>query len=41
MARHDIGSEDSELDDWIRRESNRPFDLEIGPVFRLTLLRPG
>lgn len=41
MARHDLGPDESELDDWIRRESNRPFDLEIGPVFRLTLLRRG
>jgi amino acid adenylation domain-containing protein len=29
-----------ELHDWIRREANRPFDLQAGPVFRLTLLRP-
>jgi amino acid adenylation domain-containing protein len=41
MARHDLGPDESELDDWIRRESNRPFDLEIGPVIRLTLLRRG
>lgn len=39
MARHDIGPDEHELDDWLRRETNRPFDLEIGPVFRLTLLR--
>ncbi|MGZ6780980.1 MAG: condensation domain-containing protein, partial [Mycobacterium sp.] len=41
MARHDIGPDEHELDDWLRREANRPFDLEIGPVFRLTLLRRG
>jgi amino acid adenylation domain-containing protein len=41
MARHDIGSDEHELDDWLRRESNRPFDLETGPVFRMTLLRRG
>ena len=41
MARHDLGPDETELEDWIRRESNRPFDLEIGPVFRLTLLRRG
>ena len=29
-----------ELHGWIRREANRPFDLQAGPVFRLTLLRP-
>jgi amino acid adenylation domain-containing protein len=37
IARHDVDSD--ELHEWIRRESNRPFDLETGPVFRLTLLR--
>jgi amino acid adenylation domain-containing protein len=41
MDRHDVDPEESDLQDWIRRESNRPFDLEIGPVFRLTLLRRG
>ncbi|MGE4427778.1 MAG: amino acid adenylation domain-containing protein, partial [Solirubrobacteraceae bacterium] len=30
-----------ELHEWIRREANRPFDLQAGPVFRLTLLRLG
>jgi len=29
-----------ELHAWIRREANRPFDLQTGPVLRLTLLRP-
>ncbi|MBV8291535.1 MAG: amino acid adenylation domain-containing protein, partial [Mycobacterium sp.] len=38
IARHDVHSD--ELHDWIRREANRPFDLQTGPVFRLTLLRP-
>jgi amino acid adenylation domain-containing protein len=41
MARHDLGPDEHELDDWLRRESNHPFDLEIGPVLRLTLLRRG
>jgi len=41
MARHDLGPDEHELDDWLRRESSHPFDLEIGPVFRLTLLRRG
>ena len=27
-----------ELDEWIRRETDRPFDLYTGPVLRLTLL---
>ena len=39
IARHDIGSDERALDEWLRRESNRPFDLETGPVFRLTLVR--
>ncbi len=37
IHRHDVDPD--ELDDWIRREANRPFDLQAGPVFRLTLLR--
>jgi amino acid adenylation domain-containing protein len=37
LARHEVDS--GELHEWIRRESNRPFDLQTGPVFRLTLLR--
>ena len=37
IARHDVDSDG--LHEWIRRESNRPFDLQTGPVFRLTLLR--
>ncbi len=41
MARHDLGPYERELEGWLRRESNRPFDLETGPVFRLTLLRRG
>jgi amino acid adenylation domain-containing protein len=39
IARHDLGSGDVELDEWLRRESNRPFDLQTGSVLRLTLLR--
>jgi amino acid adenylation domain-containing protein len=41
IARHDLGPYERELEDWLRRESNRPFDLETGPVFRLTLIRRG
>ncbi|MEZ0364410.1 amino acid adenylation domain-containing protein [Mycobacterium sp. pUA109] len=37
LARHDVDADD--VGDWIRRETNRPFNLETGPVFRLTLLR--
>ena len=39
IARHDLGPDDLELDEWLRRESNRPFDLQTGSVLRLTLLR--
>ena len=39
IARHDLGLDDVELDEWLRRESNRPFDLQTGSVLRLTLLR--
>ncbi|ORV58912.1 non-ribosomal peptide synthetase [Mycobacterium europaeum] len=38
IARHHVGAGEGELDDWIRREADRPFDLYTGPVFRLTLL---
>ncbi|HEU4361428.1 MAG TPA: amino acid adenylation domain-containing protein [Mycobacterium sp.] len=38
IARHSLGGE-SELADWIDRETNRPFDLYTGPVLRLTLLQ--
>ncbi len=38
VAEQDVDSDD-ELHEWIRRESNRPFDLQTGPVFRLALLR--
>jgi Condensation domain len=37
IARHDLGRDD--LDNWLRRESNRPLDLQTGPALRLTLLR--
>ena len=33
------GADEAELRDWLRRESNRPFNLQTGPVFRLSLLR--
>ncbi|MGV0838480.1 amino acid adenylation domain-containing protein [Mycolicibacterium thermoresistibile] len=36
---HELGSADTEFDQWLRRETNRPFDLETGPVFRLSLVR--
>ncbi len=38
IARHQLGPEESELGEWIRREADRPFDLYTGPVLRLTLL---
>lgn len=39
IDQHDIGSDDTEFDRWLRRESNQPFDLETGPVFRLSVVR--
>lgn len=39
IARHDLGPDQGQLDEWIRRETDRPFDLYTGPVLRLTLLR--
>jgi amino acid adenylation domain-containing protein len=39
IARHRLGADDSELDGWIRAETDRPFDLHTGPVFRMTLLQ--
>ncbi|MGH3958723.1 amino acid adenylation domain-containing protein [Mycobacterium sp.] len=39
IARHSLGAGESELEDWIRRETDRPFDLHTGPVLRLTLLQ--
>jgi amino acid adenylation domain-containing protein len=41
IARHELGPDEAELRDWLRRESNRPFNLHTGPVFRMTLLRRG
>lgn len=38
IARHPLGPDESELDEWIRREADRPFDLYTGPVLRVTLL---
>lgn len=38
IAQHSLGPEKAELDEWIQRETNRPFDLYTGPVLRLTLL---
>lgn len=37
IARHDLGAD--ELPEWLRRETNRPFDLQAGPVLRFSLLR--
>jgi hypothetical protein len=39
IAHHTVGSDERILDEWLRREANRPFDLQTGPVLRLTLLR--
>lgn len=39
IADDDIGSSGAELDEWITHETDRPFDLNTGPVLRLTLLR--
>ena len=39
IAGHDVGPDDLQLHEWLRRESNRPFDLQTGPVLRLSLLR--
>jgi amino acid adenylation domain-containing protein len=38
IARHIVGSEERLVDEWLRREANRPFDLQTGPILRLTLL---
>ena len=38
IARHRLGPDESELDEWIRGETERPFDLYTGPVLRVTLL---
>uniref|UniRef100_UPI00389A2598 amino acid adenylation domain-containing protein n=1 Tax=Mycobacterium sp. HUMS_1102779 TaxID=3383487 RepID=UPI00389A2598 len=38
IARHQLGADESELIEWIRRETDRPFDLYTGPVMRVTLL---
>lgn len=40
IARHHIAEED-ELTEWIRQETDRPFDLYTGPVVRFTLLQRG
>ncbi|MGH3532792.1 MAG: non-ribosomal peptide synthetase, partial [Mycobacterium sp.] len=39
IARHSLGAGEAELDEWIHRETDRPFDLYTGPVLRLTLLQ--
>ncbi len=38
IARHHLGPGEPGVDEWIRRETDRPFDLYTGPVLRLTLL---
>ncbi len=37
IARHELGPD--QLDVWLRRETNRPFDLRTGPVVRFYLLQ--
>lgn len=42
LTRHDATDWDEErLDQWLRREGDRPFDLRTGPVLRLSLLKRG
>jgi hypothetical protein len=36
IARHRLGPGEPDLDEWIRRETDRPFDLYTGPVLRLS-----
>ncbi|RRR44492.1 amino acid adenylation domain-containing protein [Mycolicibacter terrae] len=38
IATHRIGADPAELEQWIRTQTDRPFDLSTGPVLRLTLL---
>ncbi|HET9876165.1 MAG TPA: amino acid adenylation domain-containing protein, partial [Mycobacterium sp.] len=38
IARHTLGADETELTEWIQRETDRPFDLYTGPLLRLTLL---
>ncbi|OBI37640.1 non-ribosomal peptide synthetase [Mycobacterium sp. E2238] len=38
IARGRLGPGEPEVDEWIRRETDTPFDLYTGPVLRLTLL---
>lgn len=38
IATHSIGADESELDQWVQAEIDRPFDLRTGPVLRMTLL---
>jgi len=37
IARHNLDPD--QLDRWLRREANRPFDLQTGPVVRFTLIQ--
>ncbi len=37
IARRHLGPGEPEVEEWIRRETDRPFDLYTGPVLRLTL----
>jgi phthiocerol/phenolphthiocerol synthesis type-I polyketide synthase C len=41
IARHSLGlgAGPDELSGWLRRETNRPFDLQTGPVLRFHLLQ--
>ncbi|MFE4277472.1 amino acid adenylation domain-containing protein [Streptomyces goshikiensis] len=35
----DVADDDAAVERWVRRESERPFDLLAGPLFRVALLR--
>lgn len=39
IAQHDLGGNPADFDEWLRQEANRPFDLQTGPVLRVSLLR--
>jgi amino acid adenylation domain-containing protein len=41
IARHSLSPDTGadELHEWLRRETNRPFDLQTGPVLRFNLLQ--
>jgi amino acid adenylation domain-containing protein len=43
VTRHDLPHhlDSDQLQEWLRRETHRPFDLHTGPVLRLNLLQHG